>query len=171
MLRGRIQLVTPVPGSKRWPLGYRILGERFFKTAGEFRAGLESLIDAHMSIGMPSDRPLRFRADLKYSPGDKSFTLQSRGAEHTINDAAGAVSIGELIARGAHTASQLITQAATAGADILLVADLIDQLFDAGLLEEDFDDTFAERQNEGMIMRAAALERAMAGAAPHAGPA
>jgi radical SAM family RiPP maturation amino acid epimerase len=171
MLRGRIQLVTPVPGSKRWPLGYRILGERFFKTADEFRAGLESLIDAHMSIGMPSDRPLRFRADLKYSAGDKSFTLQSRGAEHTINDAAGAVSIGELIARGAHTASQLITQAATAGADILLVADLIDQLFDAGLLEEDFDDTFAERQNEGMIMRAAALQRAMAGPAPHAGPA
>ena len=169
MVKGHIQLVTPVPGSKRWPLGYRIVGERSFKTADEFRQGLESLIDAHMQIGAPTDRPVRFRSDLKYCRGDDAFTLESRALRHTIGTGPAVVAVGELIARGMATPGELVMQAVTLGTDVFQAAALLDQLFDDGLLEEDFDDTFAERQNEGMLTRVAAVEKAFAASATNAG--
>jgi radical SAM family RiPP maturation amino acid epimerase len=169
MVKGQIQLATPVPGSKRWPLGYRVVGERTFKTGEEFRQGLESLIDAHMQIGMPADRPVRFRSDLKYCHGEENFTLESRAQRHIIGKGAGVVALGDLIARGTATPGELVTQAATLGTDVFRVAGLLDQLFDDGLLEEDFDDTFAGRQNEGLLARAAAVEKAFAASAANAG--
>jgi hypothetical protein len=168
-VKGHIQLVTPVPGSKRWPLGYRIVGERSFKTADEFRQGLESLIDAHMQIGAPTDRPVRFRSDLKYCRGDDAFSLESRALKHTIGTGPAVVAVGELIARGMATPGELVMQAVTLGTDVFQAAALLDQLFDDGLLEEDFDDTFAERQNEGMLTRVAAVEKAFAASATNAG--
>ncbi len=172
MPRGRIQLVTPVPGSARWPLGYRIVAERTFKTISEFQKGLEGIINEHMQPSLPPDRPIRFRRDIAYEPGDGCFVLRTRNIEHRVLDDVTPVSIGELIARGDGTAPQLIARAATDGMGMLAVADLLDQLYEAGLLEEDLDDRFAGRRNEGLETRAAAVTRAAARlGAPHADPA
>ncbi len=161
MMRGRIQLVTPVPGSKRWPLGYRIVAERFFKTVDEFRAGITGIIDEHMQPTLSANQPVRFRGDLAYEPGEGSFKLRSRRIEHRIRDTAARQSVGELIARGTLTAPQLIAAAAKDGNEVLAVADLLDQLFEAGVIEEDLDDRFAGQRNEGLEMRAAATKRAI----------
>jgi radical SAM family RiPP maturation amino acid epimerase len=160
MLRGRIQLVTPVPGSERWPLGYRIVAERFFKTPEEFREGLQTIIDDHMPECPPADRPIRFRRDLQYEAGAGSFRLHSRNVEHEVLDDIGPISIGELIARGDCTASELTARAAADGAGVLAVADLLDQLYGAGVLEEDLDDHFAWRAGDGQTSRIEATGRA-----------
>jgi radical SAM family RiPP maturation amino acid epimerase len=150
LLRGRIQLITPVAVSGRWPLGYRILGERFFATVEEFRAGLDGLIDEHMRPGLASDQAVRFRRDLAYEQGERVFWLAARRVRHTVQDNATSVPIGPIIARGENTASEVL--AAVGGGDMLVAADLLDQLFDAGLLEEDFDDSFAGARNEGLVI-------------------
>jgi radical SAM family RiPP maturation amino acid epimerase len=169
MPKGRIQLVTPVPGSKRWPLGYRIVGERFFGTAQEFRAGLESLIDEHMQPGLQPQQPIRFRGDLGFEARDDgSFLLRSRNITHKVTNEAFGPTVGRLIAGGQLTASELVMQMATSGADVLAVANLLDQLFDEGLIEEDLDDRFAGLQNEGLLSRAAVVQRALEAAPAHA---
>lgn len=160
MKSGRIQLVTPVPGSERWPLGYRIVAERFFRTPEQFRAGVENIIDEHMPSYLPPSQSIRFRRDLQYEAGEGRFNLRSRNIEHRILDDVAPMSIGELIARGRLTASELISHAAANGAGVLAVADLLDQLYGAGVLEEDLDDRFAGRRNEGLEMRAASVKRA-----------
>lgn len=149
----RIQLVTPVPGSERWPLGYRIVAERFFDSAETFRAGVESITREHMEPGLPPGKPIRFRGDLAYEAREGSFSLKSRSREYTVRDRAAGVSVGELIARGADSVEQLMADAVRSSDEIFTVANLLDQLHEAGLLEEDLDDSFVGRRNEGLAMR------------------
>lgn len=158
----RIQLVTPVPGSERWPLGYRIVAERFFDSVESFRKGLEDIIDENMEPGLQPDRPIRFRGDLAYTPGEGTFTLKSRSREYTVRDRASAVSIGQILARGASSIEALMAEAVRSSDEIFTVANLLDQLHDAGLLEEDLDETFVGRRNEGLEMRDKSAPRSAA---------
>jgi radical SAM family RiPP maturation amino acid epimerase len=160
MLRGRMQLVTPVPGSARWPLGYRIIDERFFRTPEEFQEGLESIIEKHMLQSPPPNRPIRFRRDLEYQAGVGHFYLRSRNVEHRIVDDVAAMPIGDMIARGEFTASELTARAAADGDSVLAVADLLDQLYAAGVIEEDLEDRFAGQVSEGLTSRIEATRRA-----------
>lgn len=139
MRQGRLQLVTPVPGSERWPLGYRIVDERFFSTPDEFREGLQCIIDEHMFESPPPNLPIRFRGDLQYEAGNPYFHLRSPNIEHRVLDDVVPISVGHLIACGNCTASELIMRVATDGASTLAVADLLDQLYAAGVIEEDLD--------------------------------
>ncbi|MEK9281125.1 radical SAM family RiPP maturation amino acid epimerase [Bradyrhizobium sp. ISRA442] len=143
MLQGRLQLVTPVRGSKRWPLGYRVLSERFFRTPDEFREGLQNMIDQHMLESPAPELPIRFRRDLQYKASNRSFHLRSRNMEHRVLDDIAPISVGHLIAYGNCTASELVRQVTTDGTSVLAVADLLDQLYAAGVIEEDLDDSFA----------------------------
>ncbi|WP_225129455.1 MULTISPECIES: hypothetical protein [unclassified Bradyrhizobium] len=115
MLQGRLQLVTPVPGSERWPLGYRVLSERFFRRSDEFREGLQRMIDQHV-----------------LEAGNRCFHLRSRNMEHRVLDDIAPTSVGHLIAYGNCTASELVRQVTTDGTSVLAVADLLDQLCTAG---------------------------------------
>jgi len=140
---GRIQLVTPVPGSERWPLGYRIVGAASFSTVSEFQLAINGLIEKHMQPGLSPDQPLRFRRDLSYEPDVRSFHLRSANGSFNIRDDVSSASVGEMIACGSNSASQVITLAGTTGFEMLAIADLLDQLHDAGVLEEDLDDRYA----------------------------
>ncbi|MGL3104385.1 radical SAM family RiPP maturation amino acid epimerase [Bradyrhizobium sp. BR 1432] len=142
MRQGRLQLVTPVPGSERWPLGYRILGQHFFRTPDEFKEGMQSMIDQHMLDSPAPDLPIRFRRDLQYEPGNQYFHLRSRNKEHRVLDDVGPISVGELIACGNCTASELVRRVTTDATSVLAVADLLDQLYAAGVIEEDLNDRF-----------------------------
>ncbi|RWM44848.1 radical SAM family RiPP maturation amino acid epimerase [Mesorhizobium sp.] len=140
MRQGRLQLVTPVPGSERWPLGYRIVGQRFFRTPDEFREGLQSIIDEHMLESPPPNLPIRFRGGLQYEAGYRYFHLRSRNIEFRVLDDVVPISVGDLIACGNCTASELIMRVTTDGASALAVADMLDQLYAAGVIEEDLDE-------------------------------
>ncbi|MBY2925995.1 radical SAM family RiPP maturation amino acid epimerase [Rhizobium leguminosarum] len=148
MPRRRVQLVTPVPASGRWPLGYRIVDERFFGTPDEFRDEVQSMIDEHMHESPPANRPIRFRGDLQYEAKRHHFLLRSCHIEYQVHDNA-ASSVGDLIAGGRCTASELVAQVVTDGASAIAVADELDQLHMRGLLEEDLDERFAWRNGKG----------------------
>lgn len=164
----RVQLVTPVPGSERWPLGYRIVAERSFASVEDFREALAAIIEEHMQPGLPAQRPIRFRRDLAYSQDNGRFRLHCNNMDYDIRDDVARRPIGELIAAGSHTASSLVAEAAGNGMEIMAVADLLDQLHEAGVLEEDLDDRFAGQRNEGLDMR---MKRAASRGESHAVPA
>ncbi|AEH78184.1 radical SAM family RiPP maturation amino acid epimerase [Sinorhizobium meliloti] len=149
MLQRRVQLVTPVPASKRWPLGYRILDERFFKTPDGFREELQSMIDQHMRESPSPNLPIRFRGDLHYEAGNRHFHLRSRYNEYVILDDVAPISVGDLIACGDCTASEIAVRVIADGASALAVPNLLEELHTEGLLEEDIDDRFAWQTSEG----------------------
>ncbi|RXH28921.1 hypothetical protein XH99_13995 [Bradyrhizobium nanningense] len=160
MRQGRLRLVTPVPGSERWPLGYRILGEHFFSTPDGFRGGLQSMIEQHMLESPAHDLPIRFRRDLQYKAGSRYFRLRSRNMEHRVRDDIAPISVGRLIADGNCTTSQLVIRAAADGKTLLGVADLLDQLYMAGLIEEDLDDRFIWQTNDWTTSRIEGVKQA-----------
>ncbi|AHF88041.1 hypothetical protein RLEG3_02865 (plasmid) [Rhizobium leguminosarum bv. trifolii WSM1689] len=149
MPRRRVQLITPVPASTRWPLGYRILDERFFGTPDEFQDEVQSMIDEHMHESPPSNRPIRFRGDLQYEAKRHHFLLRSCHWEYQVPDNAASISAGDLIAGGHCTASDLVARVVRDGASAIAVADGLDQLHMKGLLEDDLDERFAGRSSEG----------------------
>ncbi|NNH57349.1 radical SAM family RiPP maturation amino acid epimerase [Rhizobium laguerreae] len=149
MPRGEIRLVTPVPGSERWPLGYRIVEKRPFKTVDEFKEGIQRIIDDHMHESPLPNQLIRFRRDLKYEAGKPHFHLRSRNVHSTVADNVAPISLGDIIASGDHTAAQLVARAVTNGSNVLSVASWLDAIFVKGLIEEDLDDRFAYQTSEG----------------------
>jgi radical SAM family RiPP maturation amino acid epimerase len=137
MVRGTVELVTPVPGSERWPLGYRVFGERAFASVDEFKLGVQSLIEEHMTTALPANEAVRFRSDLHHEPRVDGFALRSRCMEHTVTNAACGRRLGELIVEGRHAPAAIIIRLLGEQVDALVCADLLDQLFDAGVIEEE----------------------------------
>jgi radical SAM family RiPP maturation amino acid epimerase len=82
MVEGSIQLVSPCTASTEFPLGYRVHGERMFRTADEFGTAMQSLIDSHMPESLPDSMPLRLRDDVGLTPLRDGFRLWS--AVHSV---------------------------------------------------------------------------------------
>jgi radical SAM family RiPP maturation amino acid epimerase len=137
MVDRSIQLVTPTRCSDRWPLGYRVFGKRRFATAPEFRAGVEELIDAHMPEEIASADVLSFRDDLTYHRNPNSFELRTRNGHFALGGFPGAGRLGDMIHKGGMTAGEIQAVLTRSGADIFVIADVMQQLFDRGLLSED----------------------------------
>src|SRR5262245_21620586 len=137
MVNRSIQLVTPTRCSERWPLGYRVLGGRRFGAAQEFRAAIEGLIDAHMPEEIGSADVLGFRDDLTYHRNPNGFELRTRNGRFALGGFPGAGRLGDMIHGGGMTAGEIQVEVTRSGADIFVVADAMQQLFDRGLLNED----------------------------------
>jgi radical SAM family RiPP maturation amino acid epimerase len=137
MVNRSIQLVTPTRCSERWPLGYRVFGERRFDTAPEFRAAIEELMDAHMPEEIASADVLSFRDDLTYHRKPDGFELRTRNGHFALAGFVGAGPLGDMIHSGRMRAGEIQAVLTRNGADIFVVADAMQQLFDRGLLDED----------------------------------
>jgi radical SAM family RiPP maturation amino acid epimerase len=138
MVERSIRLVTPVPAGPRWPLGYRTLGSRRFDTAEAFGAAIQALIAEHMTVAIPAGMPLGFRRDLAYGRTDRGFLLNSQGAEVAFAGDPGIGLLGDLLREGRHSADDITGALMRAGHDFLHVTELLQQLFERGLLEDDF---------------------------------
>ena len=60
MMSGTIQLVSPVPASKQWPLGYRIHDTCHFANIDQFKDSITAMIDTHMAESIPDNHPVSF---------------------------------------------------------------------------------------------------------------
>jgi radical SAM family RiPP maturation amino acid epimerase len=136
MMERKVRLVTPVPGSTRWPLGYRVIGERQFDGVSEFRAALEALIETHAKPILPPDEVVQFRPDLRYEALEKGFILRARGMYHSFNNAECGRQIGDMIAAGRYTPGDIVEALATEGINVFVVAHVLDSLFRDGLIDE-----------------------------------
>jgi radical SAM family RiPP maturation amino acid epimerase len=139
MVDRTVRLVTPVPASERWPLGYRTFETRGFTTASDFKTTVNDMIARHMPSAPRPNVPVRFRDDLLYCRTADGFVLKSRGTRFALAGGT-AVELGELIDRGECTPVELRAALIDAGADIFVIADLIQQLFDNGLLDDSADE-------------------------------
>ncbi len=140
MVDRTVRLVTPVPASERWPLGYRTFETRGFTTAADFAATVDDMIARHMPSAPRPSVPVRFREDLAYCRTVDGFLLKSRGTQFALAGGDTAMRLGDLIDRGESTPGELRAALIEAGADIFVVVDLIRQLFDNGLLDDSADE-------------------------------
>src|SRR5262245_30990677 len=137
MVNRSIRLLTPTRCSDPWPLGYRVFGERQFATAAEFRGAIDDLIEAHMQLGLASADVLAFRDDLTYDCKPNGFELRTKSSQFALGGFIGAGRLGDMIHRDGMTAGEIQAELTRNGADIFVVADAMQQLFDRGLLNED----------------------------------
>jgi len=137
MVERTIKLITPTRTSERWPLGYRVLGERSFGDARDFRAGIDDLILACMPQELSSADIVSFRQDLNYSPTDDGFELRAVNARYSLRGFAGARQLGDMIHEGGKTAGQIRSALVRCGSDIVVATDVLQKLFDRGLLNDD----------------------------------
>jgi hypothetical protein len=147
MVERSIRLVSPVPASTRWPLGSRIFGNRKFETALDFRRAIENLIADHMPTTVDDETPLKFRGDLGYTRTNAGFTLSSQGTEYALAGGAATGLLGDLLQEGRSTAEDIIAALRLAGVDLLRAADLLQQLFDRGVLEDDVESGMSGSQS------------------------
>ena len=137
MANRTIRLITPVPASDSWPLGYRVYGERQFATADDYRAAIEQLIAAHMSGEICGADIVRFRDDVIYVSRADGFELQTANTHFALGGFEGAARLGDLIHRGDMTAGEIRAALVRAGADIFTVTGTLQQLFAHGLVGDD----------------------------------
>src|SRR5690242_17169324 len=76
---------------------------------------------------------LRFRQDLVYERKPGGFELHSRGGRVALAGLAGAGLLGDLLHAGRNSAGEITAELASAGTDVFVAADLLQQLYDRGL--------------------------------------
>lgn len=135
MVQRNIQLITPVPASERWPRGYRVVGEKSFQSASDFRSGIESLIEEKMNVDVQKEGPLRFRDGLSCEADDGLITVRSRKTVFTLPETVAGVPVGKMIISGDAKTVDLVKMS-DGGPGLLEILDLVDQLHETGLLED-----------------------------------
>jgi hypothetical protein len=137
MVERTIRLISPTRTSERWLRGYRVYGERRFASAVEFGGAIEDLIEEHMETAVGAGGRLRFRQDLGYERKPDGFELHCRGGRVALAGFAGAGLLGDLLHAGRNSAGEITAELASAGTDVFVAADLLQQLYDRGLFDED----------------------------------
>ena len=139
MVEKTIRLVTPVPSSERWPLGYRTSATARFTDAMSFRSGVAAMIADHMPTAPGGEATLRFRADLRYAALDDGFELIGGHSRIALQGGAAHRLLGDLVSGGTHTPAEVRAQLTGAGSGLFAAAGMVQRLFDHGLLAEAID--------------------------------
>lgn len=132
-----IRMVSPTRGGKRWPLGYRVYDSATFETPEDFRARIEEMLARHAARTVTGSDRLAFRPDLEFTATDEGFALESGGMRYTSAGYLFMRRLGELIAAGDKTAGEIHEILAGEGADIFMVAEVMQSFFTDGLLDDD----------------------------------
>lgn len=135
MVERRVRLVAPCLPDEANPLGHRTLSEARFSTAVEFRRILEQMIAADMPECLDSSEPVGFRPDLAYEPDGEHFRLSNGRMMHTITIRPVTRRLGDLIATGDRSPSDIVGQLLAEGADVFLLGSAFQEMFDLGLIE------------------------------------
>jgi len=143
MVGGTIRLISPTAASERWPLGYRVLGERRFTSAEEFRRVIHALIADHMPMTIAASARLALREDLTFECEGDRFTLGSRGTRYGFGGFAGAGLLGAMLEEGRSTCAEIQAALTPLDADPLVVGDALQRLFERGLIEQVRDEPAA----------------------------
>lgn len=164
MLERRVQLVTPTRACEAWPTGYRILAEDRFADADEFRAILEGMVEAHMPETPRARDRGAFRPDLRYRPlGEGGFELTGPSRIHTVAGGRHARALGDLLDRGDLSVGEVLDEVAQRDVNIFRAAELLEEMFDLGLLDDDPRSPGRRRTAEEEEAAAAAAALAPAG--------
>lgn len=137
MMSRTVKLVSPTRASEKWPLGYRVYDEAHFDSPEEFRSALEGMIERFMPESVPATDRVAFREDLQFSREDDGFILRHGANQYACTLYPFSARLGELIHEGRHTAGDILGQLVEEGANVFLIGDVLQRLFDLGVLNDD----------------------------------
>ncbi len=137
MVEGTVSLITPCPPTDENPKGYQTCALGYFETPQELDLFIGKTIES-MHGTVRSEQILAFREDLKYVPLENGFKLQNAYKAHIFRGESHLKHLGELIDQGRLNTSEIIDRVSHRHMNILGVVQSIQQIFDQGLLEEDF---------------------------------
>jgi radical SAM family RiPP maturation amino acid epimerase len=137
MVKGTVQMVTPTRPSPRWKNGYKVLGTRFFDSVPSYRRAVESLLDA-ATVELHADLPVRLRPDLRVEDTANGFAMLTRSVRHECR-ASFTNDLKTLLTSGEQTYGSILQQLVQRGEDVLVVDQVLEDLFLNGLLMEDID--------------------------------
>jgi radical SAM family RiPP maturation amino acid epimerase len=138
MVERSIQLVTPCLASERWPLGYIVYEQAFFRDETDLERTIGRMIATHMPDDIPADRPLRFRSDLKYSPRPNGFQLASPHAALAFRNNPLLDELGDVISQGTMCLNDVVHYFREEfSVDEDISRNWIKLLFDNGVLDEE----------------------------------
>jgi radical SAM family RiPP maturation amino acid epimerase len=132
-----VRMVSPTRGGERWSLGYRVYDERRFETIEDFRAILDEMHERHCTNELqPGDR-LAFRPDLKYTQFDDGFEVRNNTRIHTVRGLPYGAHLGRLVNEGDMPVGQIQAELIADGANVFMVCETLQHLFDVGLFDDD----------------------------------
>jgi radical SAM family RiPP maturation amino acid epimerase len=83
---GEVRLISPVPASDRWPLGYRIYGQAKFTDIASFRKALDGLINTGMKNALKINDVVSISSRYNVAIQDDIVELRSGSACHSFRD-------------------------------------------------------------------------------------
>lgn len=144
MVRGDVRLISPVPASDRWPLGYRIYGQRSFVDAEGFSNALNELIATGMKRDLSIDDPVLLCNAISASLEGDQVRLDLGRCQYRFDGCANpslALQLVELLKSGPISVGEVMEKLESE-APLAEIYRLINILFSAGLIDdESFIDT------------------------------
>ena len=83
---GEVRLISPVPASERWPLGYRIYGQATFTDITSFQKAIDELISSCMRQTLRLDDVVSISSGLAISLEDNIVQVRSGGSCYSLRD-------------------------------------------------------------------------------------
>lgn len=83
---GEVRLISPVPASDRWPLGYRVYGQASFSDIVSFRDAITGLIASGMRDSLRLDDVVSIESDLDFKLENNVVSVRSERFCHSFRD-------------------------------------------------------------------------------------
>ena len=141
-----IKLITPCTASDRWPLGYRILGERTFEYEDSIEPLLLEMLACHINNRLLPNDYLKAHCGVVFSSSDNDvLTASSLGYSLSIKNVKAARKIAEMLRLGSFTVEDICNAVESEDCSRTQVMIALYQLFDMGIFDEEIIDS--NRQN------------------------
>jgi len=133
-----IELTTPCPATDELPYGYVVYEAASFATAAEFGEIIRTMIEKYMPLCSPPDKRLRFRPDLEFKALDDGFQVFTKFMTRTFKNDPILKELGEMISKGTYTLEKIEEMFEWYFLPTGYLADAMQKIFDAGVLDEPF---------------------------------
>ena len=135
MVDSTVQLISPCTANECYPLGYIVFEKGTFSSVDDLRLLLNGMIDRHMPLSVPNDRPLQFYPDLRFTEYPDGFQLSTQWHTERFYSPV-SKRVGALIQSGVYTADAIVNQLAAEGIAASTSLDCLAQIFQQGVLDE-----------------------------------
>lgn len=133
----KIQLISPRPVSKEFPLGYKVHATQFFENINSFNKKINLLVEAYMTPNLEKDKVIRFREDLEYCETAEGFTLRNMKTIYKVRLGKQAKILGRLIYQNQSLSyKEILKKAVAKQANIFVITNLVSDLFSQSLFSD-----------------------------------
>ena len=137
-----IKLITPCAASDRWPLGYRILGERTFEYEESIEFLLRDMLASYINNQLLPNDYLKPQLGVVFSSStDGVLAASSHGYTMSVKNVSAPGTIAEMLQLGQYTVQDVCNAVEAKGGSRVQAMIALYQLFEMGIFDEDIIDT------------------------------